>query len=66
MPNPVGPDGRSFLDDLWNEAPFSTHQEFLANVERIAGDWVTGGGFSENQRNAIMDAARLAEEALQV
>ncbi len=66
VPNDAGPNGRTFLDDLWDQAPFSTHQEFLANVERITGDWVSAGVFSENQQNAILQAARRAEAALEV
>ena len=43
VPNVVGPEGVSFLDAVWDEAPFRDHQAFVATVERIARGLVGSG-----------------------
>lgn len=64
--NPTGPEGATFLDVVWADAPFPDQGAFLATVERVAGEWAGRGVFSADQQRAIVDAARRAEEALQV
>lgn len=64
--NPVGSDGLTFLDAVWSEAPFASHTAFVSAVERIAGEWQRAGAFSPAQQQAILDAARRAEEDLRV
>jgi DUF1680 family protein len=61
VPNVVGADGVSFLDAVWEEAPFQDHQAFVATVERIARAWSEAGGLTAAQENGIMRAAREAE-----
>jgi hypothetical protein len=62
--NPVGPGGLTFLDTLWDEAPFPSHGEFLAAVERIGREWVAGGTLTSGQVDTVLDAARRAEADL--
>jgi len=64
--NPAGPEGPTFLDAVWADAPFPDHGAFLATVERVAGEWAGRGVFSAEQQRAIVDAARRAEEDLRV
>jgi len=64
--NSVGPGGLTFLDVLWDEAPFPSHDEFLGAVDRIGRDWEAGGMLTPGQRASILDAARRAEEDLRV
>jgi hypothetical protein len=62
--NPTGPEGLSFLDVLWDEAPFPSHGEFLAAVERLGREWETNGALRSSQVETILDAARRAESDL--
>jgi hypothetical protein len=64
VPNVVGAEGVSFLDAVWEEAPFPDHQAFVATVERIAGTWSEAGAFTAARHNGIMRAAREAESDL--
>ncbi len=64
--NPVGPGGLTFMDVLWDEAPFPSQDEFLAAVDRIGRDWEEAGRLTPGQRTWILDAARRAEEDLRV
>jgi hypothetical protein len=66
VPNSVGPDGLSFLDRVWDRAPFRDHGQLMAVVEEAAREWEAAGALTDNQRAAIVDAARRAEEDLQV
>jgi hypothetical protein len=65
VPNHVGPDGLSFLDTVWDQAPFQDHAQFLSVVEGTARDWQAGGVLTDSERAAIVDAARRAEGDLQ-
>jgi DUF1680 family protein len=64
--NPVGSDGRSFLDAVWAEAPFDDHAEFVSTVERVATEWGGAGALSEHEATTITETARSAEEDLRV
>jgi hypothetical protein len=64
--NPVGADGLTFLDAVWDQAPFESHAQFLSTVERAAQAWEGSGAMTARQRSAIVDAATRAEEALRV
>jgi len=66
VPNPAGSDGRTFLDAVWDAAPFPGQAEFLARVEEVTGEWAERGAFSQAQEDAIMTAAQRAEEDLRV
>jgi uncharacterized protein len=64
--NSPGPDGSTFLDALWERAPFPSHQAFLTAVGEVAGQWQATGDFTDAQRDAVLETARLAEENLRV
>jgi hypothetical protein len=64
--NPAGPDGLTFLDTVWDHAPFATHDAFVDTVARGAGEWVEAGRLAAGDRSAIVDAARRAEAELGV
>jgi hypothetical protein len=66
VPNPEDPEGLTFLDGVWAEAPFRTHEAFISTVERLVSRWVEKGTFSEGDGAAVLDAARRAEEELRV
>jgi DUF1680 family protein len=61
VPNLARPDGLTFLDVLWASAPFSHHSRFVHTVSRVAGDWVTAGLFTREQRRAVVSAATRAD-----
>jgi len=56
--------GLTFLDEIWNEAPFANHRAFVAAVTRIAGAWQQAGRFTTQERTAVIDAAGKAEREL--
>lgn len=64
--NPAGDDGLTFLDTVWDEAPFQDHTAFMATVEQAAAEWERRGAFTGEERSAVVDAARSAESALRV
>jgi hypothetical protein len=64
VPNRAGGDGLTFLDVLWDGAPFASHREFGTAVDRLAGEWQKAGRFTAQERAAIVDAARRAEPDL--
>jgi hypothetical protein len=64
--NPVGPDGLTFLDAVWAEAPFASHSQFVSAVERLAQEWEGAGNVTSLERTSIVDAATRAEADLAV
>ncbi len=64
--NPSRDDGLTFLDAVWDEAPFASHDQLVATVERIATEWEGSGLLTGAARNAILDAARRSEAELGV
>jgi hypothetical protein len=64
--NSAGADGVTFLDRVWDQAPFANHDQFVATVERVAGEFGQQGLFTAEQRTAIVDGARRAEPDLRV
>jgi hypothetical protein len=57
-------EGFTFLDVVWNEAPFASHAQLLAATDRISMDWRSRGLLSERERVAIRDAAEKARAEL--
>jgi DUF1680 family protein len=57
-------DGLTFLDELWTEAPFANHRQFMTAVTRIAGAWQQAGRLTARDRTAVIDAASKAERDL--
>ena len=64
VPNSAREDRMTFLDVVWNEAPFTTHRQFTAAVTRAAAEWEKAGRFTAAQRTAVTDAAAKAERDL--
>ncbi|KAJ8121613.1 hypothetical protein ONZ43_g1978 [Nemania bipapillata] len=59
-----GTDGPTFLDVLWDQAPFATHDAFVKAVTSTADQFVTAGVYSAKERDAIVAKAGLAEKEL--
>jgi len=64
VPNRAREDGLTFLDELWSEAPFANHKQFMTAVNRIAGTWQQAGRLSATERSAVVAAAGKAEREL--
>jgi hypothetical protein len=64
VPNHAREDGVTFLDELWSEAPFANHKQFMSAVNRIATAWQQAGKLSATERSAIVSAAGNAESEL--
>ena len=62
--NRSGDDGFTFLDLVWNEAPFASHAQLLAVTDRISLDWRSRGLLTERDRVAIREAAERARAEL--
>ncbi|MFF5289712.1 beta-L-arabinofuranosidase domain-containing protein [Paractinoplanes globisporus] len=52
-----GTDGPTFLDLLWDQAPFATHSQFVTAVSDTAAAFVTAGVYSAAERDTIVAAA---------
>ncbi len=59
-----GDDGVTFLDALWDRAPFDNHGEFVSAVETVSKDWQDAGVFSRQERDTVRQAARDAAAEL--
>ncbi|MFF3377372.1 glycoside hydrolase family 127 protein [Streptomyces sp. NPDC002680] len=57
VPNRARPDGPTFLDVLWERAPFATQGAFLDAVRVLADGWLAQGLFSRTERDAVVAAA---------
>ena len=53
-------DGLTFLDVLWQHAPFATSAVFLAAVRALADAWLADGLFSRAERDRVVAAATAA------
>jgi len=61
VPNRNREDQLTFLDVLWDEAPFANHRQFTTAVTRIAAEWEKAGRFTAQERAAVVSAAGKAE-----
>ncbi len=59
-----GDDGLTFLDVLWDGAPFATHDAFVRRVTEVADDWVAAGLLSPAERTTLTGHAARAEREL--
>ncbi|KAI0142672.1 DUF1680-domain-containing protein [Xylariaceae sp. FL1272] len=59
-----GTDGPTFLDVVWDQAPFATHAAFVEAVTSTAGAFVDAGVYTSEERDAIVAAAGQAEQEL--
>jgi hypothetical protein len=62
--NSAREDKLTFLDVVWDQAPFASHQAFVAAVTRVAAEWEKGGRFTAQDRSAVVAAAGKAERDL--
>jgi hypothetical protein len=60
----VDDEGLSFLDRVWEAAPFANHGHFVRRVADVAGEWQARGRFTRRDRQAVIMAAAQAEESL--
>lgn len=58
---PVDADGRTFLDRVWEGAPFANHARFVRQVRDVAGEWQH---FTREDRRAVITAAVRAEDSM--
>jgi DUF1680 family protein len=64
IPSP-GDDGLTFLDIVWDQAPFATHGAFVSTVARAAEGFVAAGLFSAEEKDLVVSAAGRAERDLE-
>ncbi len=56
VPNPKGSAG-TFLDEVWDGAPFANKGEFTSRVSAVSRRWRDDGYFTAAERGRIMDTA---------
>ncbi|KAF2014202.1 DUF1680-domain-containing protein [Aaosphaeria arxii CBS 175.79] len=61
-----GSDGPTFLDLLWDQAPFASHAEFVKAVTSLADEFVGKGIYTTKERDVIVGKAEGAEADLAV
>ena len=59
-----GTDGLTFLDVVWDQAPFSHHGQFVSTVRRVAANFAAQGLFTSEQQDAVVSAAESARAQL--
>ncbi|KAI1345442.1 DUF1680-domain-containing protein [Xylaria sp. FL0043] len=59
-----GTDGPTFLDLVWDQAPFATHQDFVEAVSKMADAFVIAGVYSAKERDTIVAKANQTEQEL--
>ncbi|MBE1491645.1 beta-L-arabinofuranosidase domain-containing protein [Plantactinospora soyae] len=57
-------DGETFLDRVWESAPFAGHGDFVRRVVKVSDHWLAAGRHTRDQRRAIVLAAIRARAAL--
>jgi hypothetical protein len=60
----VDDEGLSFLDRVWEAAPFANHGRFVRRVRDVSGEWQAQGRFTQDDRRAVIVAATQAEDSL--
>jgi hypothetical protein len=64
IPSP-GTDGPTFLDLVWDQAPFASHDTFVAAVTSTADAFVAAGVFTAAERDLVVTQAVRAEKELE-
>jgi len=64
IPSP-GTDGPTFLDLVWDQAPFAGHGAFVAAVTGTAEAFVAAGVFTTAEKDLVVSKAVLAEQELE-
>jgi DUF1680 family protein len=54
--NHVGPDGRTFLDVVWDQGPFTDKGGLVRAVEQTASQWSGSGLLTRQEREAVISA----------
>lgn len=60
----VDGEGFSFLDRVWQAAPFANHRRFLRQVRDVSEAWQAQGRFTRHDRRTVISAAERAEDSL--
>lgn len=63
IPSP-GSDGLTFLDVVWDQAPFATHGAFLKAVAQTTEEFVKRGQMTTDEKDTVIRAAGQSEAAL--
>ncbi|MFF7163392.1 hypothetical protein ACFZBP_18895 [Streptomyces sp. NPDC008086] len=61
VPNRARGDGLTFLDVLWEQAPFASSGGFVAAVRTLAGTWPAEGLFTAAEWDRVVSAAVSAD-----
>ncbi|GGZ29101.1 hypothetical protein GCM10010365_56690 [Streptomyces poonensis] len=61
VPNRARADGLTFLDVLWQQAPFTTSARFVRAVRTLADRWTSDGLFIRPERDRVVAAATGAD-----
>ena len=61
---PLDDEGHSFLDRVWQAAPFPTHARFVHRVRDVSGEWLARGRLTKQDRQTVLTAAVRAEDSL--
>jgi hypothetical protein len=59
-----GDEGLTFLDALWDAAPFATHGAFVRRAEEVADAWAAAGLFTDAERVTVIEHASRSEREL--
>lgn len=59
-----GNDGPTFLDLVWDQAPFADHSAFVRAVSETAEELVVAGVYTAEERDVIVEKAKDAEQEL--
>jgi DUF1680 family protein len=64
VPSP-GTDGPTFLDLLWDQAPFAGHGEFVSAVTHTAEEFVRAGAITAAEKDLVVSNAARSERELE-
>ncbi|PZG13699.1 glycosylase [Micromonospora craterilacus] len=60
-----GTDGPTFLDLVWDKAPFASHGQFVSTVTQTAEAFVTAGVFTAAEKDLIVSHAAQSRQELE-
>ncbi|MGW3612233.1 hypothetical protein ACWD6N_20485, partial [Micromonospora sp. NPDC005163] len=59
-----GTDGPTFLDLVWDQAPFENHGQFVSTVNHVAQAFVEAGLLSQEERSTVVTTAARSNKEL--
>ncbi|MGW3608137.1 beta-L-arabinofuranosidase domain-containing protein, partial [Micromonospora sp. NPDC005161] len=59
-----GTDGPTFLDLVWDQAPFKNHGQFVSTVNHVAQAFVEAGLLSQEERSTVVTTAARSNKEL--